>query len=138
MLLLKTEPQCHPLAFTNRLIPLGINGKMSMDEVLLATHNLPFGATDCAQPMLWATEHKVAADVFVVLTDCETWAGPVSPAEALRRYRAATGIAARLVVVAMTSGGFTLADPADAGMLDVVGFDAGAPEVMRQFALGQI
>ncbi len=41
-------------------------------------------------------------------------------------------------VVAMTSGGFSLADPTDAGMLDVVGFDASAPEAMRQFANGTL
>jgi len=97
-----------------------------------------FGATDCAQPMLWALHNKVDADVFVVYTDCETWAGSISPAAALKQYRAASGIDARLIVVAMTSGGFSLADPADAGMMDVVGFDAGAPEMMRQFVNGNV
>jgi 60 kDa SS-A/Ro ribonucleoprotein len=43
------------------------------------------------------------------------------------------GIAAKLIVVAMTSNGFTIADPNDAGMLDVVGFDAGVPGVIREF-----
>ena len=44
-----------------------------------------------------------------------------------------------------TSASFTLADPADAGMIDVVGFDAGAlgvdagaPEMMRQFVNGNV
>ena len=32
-------------------------------------------------------------------------------AEALRQYRQATGINAKLVVVAMVSNGFTIADP---------------------------
>ena len=54
----------------------------------------------------------------------------------LRRYREKTGIDARLIVVAMTSGGFTLADPSDAGMLDVVGFDASAPQIIRDFVMG--
>ena len=90
------------------------------------------------QPMLWAMKNKVEADVFVVYTDCETHSGSISPSAALKQYRAATGIDARLIVVAMTSGGFTLADPADAGMLDVVGFDAGAPEMMRQFVNGTV
>ena len=34
----------------------------------------------------------------------------------------------------MTSNGFTIADPDDAGMLDVVGFDASAPPVIADFA----
>ena len=45
-----------------------------------------------------------------------------------------TGIAAKLIVVGMTSTGFSIADPNDAGMLDVVGFDAAAPAVMADFA----
>eukprot|EP00729_Bicosta_minor_P011538 gene11538-27596_t len=36
----------------------------------------------------------------------------VSPSQALKQYRAATGIDARLIAVAITSGGFTLVDPA--------------------------
>ena len=136
MATMRTEPRTHPLAFTSTLVPLRINAKMSLDEVVRECNSLPFGGTDCAQPMLWAMENKVKADVFIVYTDCETWAGSVSPADALRRYRQKTGIDARLIVVAMTSGGFTLADPSDAGMLDVVGFDASAPQIIRDFVMG--
>lgn len=136
MAVLKCEPAAHPLAFTDRLMPLSINASMSLDEVMAATDGIPFGATDCAQPMLWALRNRVEADMFVVFTDCETWAGEVTPADALRQYREATGIPARLAVIAMTSGGFTLADPEDSGMLDMCGFDASAPQILRDFALG--
>lgn len=37
------------------------------------------------------------------------------------------------VVVGMTSNGFTLADPNDRGMLDVVGFDTTVPAVIADF-----
>ena len=37
------------------------------------------------------------------------------------------------VVVGMTSNGFTLADPNDRGMMDVVGFDTSAPAVIADF-----
>ena len=73
-------------------------------------------------------------DVFVILTDSETWTGPIHPTEVLRQYRQATGINAKLVVVAMVSNGFTIADPEDAGMLDVVGFDSAAPALIADFA----
>ena len=96
------------------------------------------GGTDCAQPMLYAKERQLMVDVFIVYTDCETYAGAVHPCEALRQYREAMGINARLIIVAMTSNGFTLADPNDHGMLDIAGFDSAAPEIMRQFALGEI
>ncbi len=36
-------------------------------------------------------------------------------------------------VVGMTSNGFTLADPNDRGMLDVVGFDTSVPAVIANF-----
>ena len=39
-------------------------------------------------------------------------------------------------VVAMTSNGFSIADPDDGEMLDVVGFDTSAPQVITDFAGG--
>ena len=65
-------------------------------------------------------------------------AGAVHPAKALQDYRKSSGIQARLIVCAMTSNGFTLADPEDAGMLDMAGFDSAAPNIIRSFALGEI
>jgi 60 kDa SS-A/Ro ribonucleoprotein len=53
--------------------------------------------------------------------------------QALRKYRAQTGIAAKLVVVGLVSDGFSIADPHDAGMLDVIGFDTAAPAVIADF-----
>jgi len=42
-------------------------------------------------------------------------------------------ILAKAVVVGMTSNGFTLADPNDRGLLDVVGFDTSAPAIITDF-----
>lgn len=96
------------------------------------------GSTDCAQPMLYAKQKKLAVDVFIVYTDNETWAGKIHPSKALQQYRKAMGIDARLIVCAMAANQFTLADPDDAGMLDMAGFDSTAPEIIRTFALGEI
>lgn len=68
------------------------------------------------------------------LGERETWHGAVHPAQTLREYRERTGIAAKLVVVGMVSNGFSIADPDDAGMLDVVGFDTAVPRVLAGFA----
>ena len=86
--------------------------------------------------MLRALEKGLKVDAFVVYTDSETWAGKIHPVQALREYREKTGIAAKLVVVGMVSNGFTIADPDDGGMLDVVGFDAAAPAVIADFIRG--
>jgi 60 kDa SS-A/Ro ribonucleoprotein len=136
LLLLTTEPQVHVLGFGDTLVPLKLRSGMPVDQAVRVVSDLPFGATDCALPMLHALAHGIEADGFVVLTDSETWAGAIHPAEALRRYRAATGIAAKLVVMGMVSNGFSIADPDDAGMLDVVGFDAAAPALVTDFLRG--
>lgn len=115
------------------LTPLPIGPSLRLDAAVAATAGLPFGSTDCSLPMRWALERGIQADGFVVYTDSETWAGPVHPVQALREYRERTGIPAKLVVVGLVSNGFTIADPGDAGMLDVVGFDTTAPAVIADF-----
>ena len=115
------------------LTELAVSPRQRLDDVVRLTSALPFGGTDCALPMTEALRRRWAVDAFVVYTDSETWAGPIHPAQALREYRARTGIAAKLVVVAMASNGFTIADPDDAGMLDVVGFDTATPQVIADF-----
>lgn len=123
---------------TPGLTPLAISPRQRLSDAVAAVSSLPFGGTDCALPMLWATKTQVEADLFVVYTDSETWHGEVHPAEALRAYREKTGIDAKLVVVGMTSNGFTIADPDDAGMLDVVGFDTATPQLISDFARGEV
>jgi 60 kDa SS-A/Ro ribonucleoprotein len=138
-----TEERWQVLGFTaesgrawnegSALTPLTIGPSMRLDQAVRATADLPFGATDCSLPMRWALERGVKADAFVVYTDSETWAGPVHPVQALRAYREKTGLPAKLVVVGLVSNGFSIADPGDPGMLDVVGFDAAAPAVIADF-----
>ena len=103
-----------------------------------AVSDLPFGGTDCALPMRFALETGREIDTFVIYTDSETWHGEIHPVQALRKYREQTGIAARLVVIGMVANGFTIADPEDPGMLDIVGFDRATPEVVSGFARGVV
>lgn len=119
------------------LTPLTISARQRLDDVVKNISGLPFGGTDCALPMTHALDKKLEVDLFEVYTDSETWAGSIHPSEALVKYRNKTGIDAKLVVVGMVSNGFTIADPNDAGMLDVVGFDTAAPQVIHDFAVQQ-
>ncbi len=128
-----TESEYSFVGFSTKLRELSISPRQRLDDVVKSISGLPFGGTDCAQPMLWALEHKAKIDAFVIYTDSETWAGKSHPTQALQRYRDKTGIAAKLVVVGMTSNGFSIADPNDGGMLDVVGFDTAAPNVISNF-----
>lgn len=50
-------------------------------------YKIPVGTTDCSLPMIWAQKTQTAADVFIVFTDNETFAGNTPPAMALTEYR---------------------------------------------------
>lgn len=132
-----TEPDVTVVGFTRGLTTLKISPRQRLDDVVKAVSNLPFGGTDCAQPMLWALEQRKVYDTFVVCTDNETWAGTVHPHQALTRYRQRVNPRARLVVVGMTANDVSIADPADARMLDVAGFDPAVPTLISDFSRGE-
>jgi len=115
-------------------VDLGIGSNDSLPDVMSKTRNHNFGSTDCALPMLYASANNIMVDTFVVITDSETWAGKIKPVDALRRYRQTHNPNAKLVVVATTATDFTIADPNDSGMLDVVGFDANVLPVISEFS----
>lgn len=134
----RVEPWTAIMGFADSFRDLGITARDRIDEASRKVAGLSFGSTDASLPMTWALEQKVQVDTFVVMTDNETWAGKIQPVQALKKYRDWSGRAAKLIVVGMTSTGFTIADPEDAGMLDIVGFDGAAPALMAKFAKGEI
>lgn len=133
MITAATEQNAFFTAFQTTLTPLSISPRQRLDDIVKRISGLPFGGTDCSLPMIWALEKKMAVDAFIVYTDSETWAGKIHPSVALREYREKTGIAAKLIVVGMVANNFSIADPDDGGMLDVVGFDTAAPNLMSDF-----
>lgn len=153
MTVMRTESNWHVMGFSTQFVPLSISPRQRLDDVVRVTSGLPFGGTDCAMPMAWAHDNKVDVDAFVIYTDNETWFGTVHPVQALRKYRQGRGIPAKLIVNAMTATGFSIAksskgrlvrggeatsiaDPNDKGMMDVVGLDSAAPQVMADFIRG--
>lgn len=122
---------------SSSIVELGLSTRRRLDDIVNETARLPLGGTDCALPIVWAMAQKKVYDAFVIYTDNETWAGNVQPMDALRTYRAQVNREARLIVVGMTSTGFTIADPEDKGCLDVVGFDSSAPSLISNFIAGK-
>lgn len=151
MVTMKTEPWFHCIGFTGQVgvdyrtgqhtlstTVLELSPKQRLDQVVESISDLPFGRTDCSLPMLYAMAAKLDVDVFCIYTDNETWAGAIHPFQALDKYRKERGKPkAKLVVCGMTSTGFSIANPDDAGSLDVVGFDTSVPQVVRNFVLDQ-
>lgn len=130
------EPNHAFVGFFDRISPINISLRQWLDDVVGKIDSWDFGGTDCALPMIYALQNNLAIDGFVVYTDSETWFGSIHPAQALHQYRERTGIPAKLVVVGMVSNGFSIADPDDAGMMDVVGFDMAAPNIIADFVRG--
>jgi 60 kDa SS-A/Ro ribonucleoprotein len=144
------EPRHHIVGFANgpgrsmhtfggygtAIVDVPISSNMRLDQVIAVIERIPMGGTDCALPMIWAEQAKIAIDSITVYTDSETWSGDVHPHKALQSYRRSSGRATKLAVVGLTATEFTIADPTDAGMLDFVGFDAAAPALMADFFRG--
>jgi 60 kDa SS-A/Ro ribonucleoprotein len=129
----RVESNWHVMGFSSKLIPINISPKQELKKIIETIGKVPMGGTDCALPMIYALKYKIPVDAFVVYTDNETWHGAIHPFQALREYREAMGIPAKLVVVGMIANAFTIADPSDAGMLDMVGFDTSAPAIISDF-----
>jgi 60 kDa SS-A/Ro ribonucleoprotein len=121
--------------FNTQMAELKISPNMRLDQVLEVMRRFSWGGTDCAQPMLHAMKNNMTnVDLFTVITDNETWAGSVQPTQALRDYRKKHVQTAKLVVIGTSVSEFTIADPKDAGMMDIAGFDSAAPQFIADFA----
>jgi 60 kDa SS-A/Ro ribonucleoprotein len=69
--------------------------------------NMPFGSTDCSLPMQYALQRKIMVDVFIVLTDNETYFGSIHPSQALEKYRREVNPGAKLCVCAFAVSGLS-------------------------------
>lgn len=148
MVTLKAEPNTETVFFSSGgrgafsgsgIGRLDLSKKKRLDDVLKTMRDAPWGGTDCSLPMQYATKNKLDVDTFAVYTDNETYAGSMHPFQALKQYRQTSGKAdAKLIVVGTSASNFTIADPSDRGMLDVVGFDTAAPQIMAEFSKGKL
>ncbi|GMU26224.1 MAG: RNA-binding protein [Candidatus Uhrbacteria bacterium] len=145
MATVRVEPWCHVVAFSGELTyskrrgaitEVGLTSNQRLTEVLKTLEAVPVGPTDCAAPIVYAQERGLDVDAFVVYTDNETWSGTLHPCQALKNYRQARGRDAKLIACGMTATNYTVADPSDPGMLDVVGFDANTPAAISAFVEG--
>lgn len=150
-----TEPETHVIGFTGGEKGYSYSGRQAqtsasvtdldrivspnrrLDDVNRDLERLPMGRTDCALPMLYALEKGLRPDVFLILTDNETWAGAIHPFEALEKYRKVTGIDAKMIFLSTAATKNTLIDPDDPNSLDIAGFDSAAPSLISAFARGE-
>jgi 60 kDa SS-A/Ro ribonucleoprotein len=89
--------------------------------------------TDLSLPFTHAVQHKLEVDGFALFTDGETWAGRQHPSQALAAYRRRCNPDARVALASMAAAGHSLAEPQDAGVLNIAGMDAALPTVVTRF-----
>lgn len=137
MKIIASEPDSYAVGFANGVVPLGIHRLTSIENALAAARVAArsWSATDPGKLIEHALEHRIEVDTFVMITDNEVNRGLHAP-DLLRKYRRETGIPAKLAVVATTATRFTIADPRDAGMLDIAGFGADVPALLTEFSRG--
>jgi 60 kDa SS-A/Ro ribonucleoprotein len=133
MAIVRNQPNYWIGGFNHKMSELKISPSMRLDKVLDVIRRFNWGSTDCSLPYLTASEMKMNVDRFVTITDNETYAGRVQPAQALRDYRARFNKGAKGVVIGTSVSNFTIADPKDSGMLDIAGFDSAAPQIIATF-----
>jgi 60 kDa SS-A/Ro ribonucleoprotein len=92
-----------------------------------------FGETDCSLPMIDALSRKIEVDLFIVITDNETYAGERHPCQALEKYNKEMKRQAKLVVIATAVNDFSIAEPNNPNMLDIVGYSDDMLAVINHF-----
>jgi len=114
-------------------IPL--RSEMSLDDVLWTMKSTRWGGgTDAAVGIKQALKNGWKLDYFEVHTDNESWTGDTHVVQAMNRYRKEVNPDVRMSVFAYTSTRNTLAKPGAGYMLDVIGFDTAAPDIVSSFA----
>lgn len=121
----------HCIEVTTEMRPSLVTARTSLADIRRL--RLPGGGTDLAVPFTWARVEEVKADGVLVLTDNVTWAGDRHPSQALAEYRRRVSPVARLVVAALNPTGGSIGDPADPGVLNIVGLDATLPALVTEF-----
>ena len=115
-----------------------VDSRRRLDDVLKSIAGLPHGGTDCALPFTWATKHNKDFDAVVVLTDNESWAGPIHAFQAAQQYRSKVQHDVKFIAAAMTATNYSVVDPKDSSGLNISGFDSAVPTLISDFCAGRV
>lgn len=139
MVTARKEPNSKIFGFDHKFRELGITATDDLAAACEKTYSRNFGSTDCSLPMNFSTSQGWALDGFVVYTDNETNQGKNHPNQALATYRRVMNKPeAKLVSCGLNVSDVSISDPRDRGMMDVVGFDAAAPQLIGEFIAGRL
>ncbi len=133
----RIEPHARTIIFDTHAHEFPIPCNQRLDEVIARLQAMG-GGTDLSQPIVYALEKNIMVDAFVVLTDNETWAGKIHPAQALKLYREKINPHVKLIVLAAAATQGSVCDPEDPLSFGIAGFDAAAPQLVTNFIRGEL
>ncbi len=114
-----------------------ISPNQRLDDVFRYLSGMRHGGTDTSATVLMALAKKIPVDVFVQVTDSESWANRGGwgrhESTALKDYRQAMGINARLINIQTVANTVSNLDPNDPGVMEVVGFGPNVPQAIATF-----
>lgn len=137
MMLVRSEPHVTTSAFSDTFKKLDIRRDDNFESVMRKMSGMPFAGTRIDVPILEALNKQILVDTFLVITDNDMGIG-TKPSIALAKYNKAMKTNARLATIGMVSNGFTIAEPNNPKMLDIVGFDTATLDILRWFAKGEL
>ena len=123
------QGDCDVLGFGTGRKWIGVSKGQRVDDMAKSFYVAPEG-TDMGQAFC---DPDRKADVVVVFTDNETWAGRSHANDEWRKF-AALNPGAKVVVCAMAANSYSGIDPGRADVLQVVGFDTAIPQIVATFA----
>ena len=129
------------MAFSQGGMILDLDSTATYLDVQTKTENMGFERTNCALPVIRATELRIKVGAFVIITDNDTNVGSVSCGDALRAYNCEMGLygekRAKFVVISMEACTFSIAEAGNPDMLDVCGFDTQTQARIFDFIRGK-
>lgn len=110
----------------------------TVKEIVQKANERSFGCTDCSLPMIYALEHNLYYDCFIIMTDNEHWYGEITPYEALSLYREKINKDAKMIVLSTSATECSIANPDVDYMLDICGFDSSVFQIAEMYLKGDV
>lgn len=127
--------------FSKEFNPINITERTSYSEVLNKQNRdiwpPKFGGTDASLAYKYARENKIPVDVFISITDNESWDGKHPYAE-LDNYRREVNPYAKAVYMSLSIDSTTLVNPTDLLSYDICGFSDETVKIVQMIIQGEI
>lgn len=97
------------------------------------------GGTNASATYDYAKANKMHINVFLQITDAQTWYGGSHTYQAFNQYKNESGNgSSRSIIAQVASDKGQLSDPNDSSQLEIIGFDLSAVDVVEKFMAGVI